>query len=60
MRCALLVANQDVVQLRELRQDVVERHDRAAWQAEDRGYALFGERLTYGSSSVQAHHIPQT
>src|SRR5438034_8618641 len=42
---ALLVADEDVLQGRELGQDVVQGHDGAARQPEDGGHALFHERL---------------
>ena len=48
MRTALLVAHQDVAQ-RELAQDVVDRQDRAAGVAEDRGHALADQRLAHGT-----------
>ena len=52
---ALLVADEDVLQGGELGQDVVQGHDGAARQPEDRGHALFHERLTDCSRTIQAH-----
>ena len=48
VRTALLVPHQDVAQ-RELAQDVVDRQDRAAGVAEDRGHALADQRLAHGT-----------
>src|SRR5215467_11842599 len=58
VRGALLVANQNVPQVRELGQHVVQRHDGAAGQAKDGRNALFDQRLTYGACSIQAHRCP--
>src|ERR687884_546574 len=53
-----LVAHQDVLELWEFGQHVVERHDRAAGQAENRRDSLFDEGLANRSCTIQAHRCP--
>ena len=55
VRGALLVANQDVMQLGKLGQDVVEGHDGATGQPKDGGRAFLHQRPTDCSCTRNAH-----
>ena len=50
------MSNKDVSQAGVLRQRLVQRHDRAAGDAEDGVHTLVQEGLAYHLSTVQLHH----